>query len=623
MRVRSAAALAPLVVLLAVASPASALKTHRCTDDPAARCGTLRVPLDRAGTVKGTVPIRFAFLGKLRGKPPILALSGGPGQAGVALLDDFAYSLRPATRGRRAVVVLDQRGTGTSGLLRCRPLERADLLRAGREAAVCAQRLGARRDYYLSDDTVNDIDTLRAALGIPKWSVYGVSYGTKVATLYAQRHPDRVEKLVLDSVVEPGGPDPLYGPTFQAIPRVLGTLCAHALCRTVTRDVNADTAKLVARLARGAFKGRVYGVDGRPRPQSFGRNRLFATLLSGDFDASLRAEYPTVLRSALRGDVAPIIRLADRAARVEGGGNDPAFLSPTLYTATVCTEQAFPWDWNADPLTRLKQARDRVDANGAQYLYPFDAQTAYGSDEINLCSRWPAVKRPALPPPGPVPDVPTLLVSGKDDLRTPLEGASKLAALFPRGTLVAVAGTGHSVYGSDLSGCANGALGAFFNGGKIPECKRAMARIRPDGPIPASLAEVKPAAAPGRRGRTVAAAALGVFDVLEQGADALLTNPFGVIHGGGLRGGTFRELRSTIVLRNLVYVPGVRLSGTLSQGGKAVLRVAGPLAAHGTLQIAGHRVTGVLDGRPVHGRIGSIARPSGLQIARVSRHLKH
>src|SRR3954454_22537815 len=107
------------------------------------------------------------------------------------------------------------------------------------------------------------MDALRAALGINKWSVYGVSYGTRVATLYAQRHPDRVDRMILDSVVEPGGPDPLYGPTFAAIPRVLGEVCAHGLCRTVTKDVNADTAKLVARLAKGPLHGVLVSEDGK------------------------------------------------------------------------------------------------------------------------------------------------------------------------------------------------------------------------------------------------------------------------------------------------------------------------------------------------------------------------
>jgi pimeloyl-ACP methyl ester carboxylesterase len=621
-QVRRVAALAPFVALMAAACPAAALKVRACRDEPAARCGTLSVPLDRTGKLKGRIPIRFAYFGKLRGQAPILALSGGPGQAGVSLLGDFAYSLRPATRGRRAVLVLDQRGTGSSGLLRCKALEKSDLLKAGREAGICAKRLGARRDYYFSDDTVADIDALREALRIPKLSIYGVSYGTKVATLYAQRHPDRVERLVLDSVVEPGGPDPLYGPTFLAIPRVLGALCANNACRPVTADVVADTAKLVALLAQSPLRGRYYAESGKARELAFGRNRLFATLLAGDFDPSLRAEYPTALRSALRGDSAPIVRLAHRAAQVEGGGTDPSFLSPTLYTATVCTEQTFPWEWQADPMARLQQARAGVDAVPDAALYPFDRQTAVDSDELNLCSRWPAVQRtPPLPPPGPVPNLPALLVSGRDDLRTPLEGATKLAGLMPRSTLLAVPRVGHSVFGSDLSGCADRALASFFAGKKVQTtCKPPRSTIRPDGPIPSSLGELRAAVARGKRGQTVAAAARTVFDVLEQAADSLLTDPFGLIHGGGLRGGTYHETRTTISLHNVVYVPGVRVSGSVSEGGAAVLAISGRAAAHGTLRLAHGRATGVLDGQRINGRIGSFSRPSAARVARLGRH---
>ena len=618
---RRAAALALTASFLMVSpSAGAAIRTHRCPDDPQARCGTLRVPLDRAGKVPGTIPIRFAYHGNPRARTPILALSGGPGQAGVSLLADLADPLRPA--GRRAVVVLDQRGTGYSGVLRCRPLEKSDLLKAGKEAARCARKLGAKRDYYFSDDSVADIDALRAALGIKTWSVYGVSYGTRVATLYAQRHPDRVDRLVLDSVVEPGGPDPLYGPTFAAIPRVLKQVCAARLCRSVTQDVVADTAKLIGRLANGPIRGALVGADGKRHKRTFGRNRLFSTLLAGDFDESLRAELPTAIRSALRGDAAPLIRLAHRGAQVEGGGDDPHFLSATLYAATVCTEESFPWDWNADVVERLKQAQAAVDAIPEAALYPFDRATAMDSDEIYLCSRWPAVQRALPPPPPPVPDVPALLVEGQDDLRTPIEGAQKLAAQLPRSTLVTVPGVGHSVFGSDLSGCSDRALKAFFANRAIQtKCRRRYGRIRPDGPVPKSLAELEPAVTRGKRGRTVSAAARTVYDVLEQSADSLLTNPLGLIRGGGLRGGHYFETRRTIELRNVVYVPGVRVNGAVLEGGRAVLKISGRKAAHGHLRLRGDRISGVLAGRRVRGRIRSLAEPARATAAAVSERL--
>jgi hypothetical protein len=222
-----------------------------------------------------------------------------------------------------------------------------------------------------------------------------------------------------------------------------------------------------------------------------------------------------------------------------------------------------------------------------------------------------------------LPDVKTLLVEGQDDLRTPVEGAQKMAALLPQSTLVAVPGVGHSVYGSDLSGCSDRALKAFFADRTInTKCRRAHGRIRPDGPIPGSFKELKPAAASGKRGRTVSAAALTIFDVLEQSADSLLSNPLGLIHGGGLRGGRYFETRTTIRLRNVVYIPGVRISGDIMEGGGAALTIDGGNAARGHLRFhRGGRVTGVLAGRPVNGRIRSLVQPARAAAAAVSTHL--
>jgi pimeloyl-ACP methyl ester carboxylesterase len=442
-----------------------------------------------------------------------------------------------------------------------------------------------------------------------------------VATLYAQRHPDRVDRLVLDSVIEPGGPDPLYGPTFAAIPRVLGQVCEARLCSSVTNNVVADTAKLIKRLANGPLKGTLVAADARRHHRTFGRNRLFATLLTGDFDESLRAELPTAIRSALRADPAPLIRLAHRAAAIEGGGADPHFLSATLYAATVCTEETFPWDWNADSVTRLAQAKVAIDAIPEAALYPFDRKTALDSDEIYLCSRWPAVNRVLPPPPGPLPDVKTLLVEGQDDLRTPIEGAQEVAALLPQSTLVTVPGTGHSVFGADLTGCSTRALRAFFADKKIQTHCRRKGLIRPDGPIPNSFKELKPATTSGKRGRTVSAAALTMFDVLEQSADSLLSDPFGLIRGGGLRGGRFFETRTTIALRNVVYIPGVRVNGAITEGGGANLAIAGSKASRGHLRFRGARVSGVLGGHPVSGRIRSLSEPALAASAAVSKHL--
>jgi hypothetical protein len=72
-----------------------------------------------------------------------------------------------------------------------------------------------------------------------------------------------VERLVLDSVLEPGGPDPFYRPTLEALPRVLRALC-RGRCGAFTADPLADIARLVRRIAAGPLRGR----RGRPRSRA-------------------------------------------------------------------------------------------------------------------------------------------------------------------------------------------------------------------------------------------------------------------------------------------------------------------------------------------------------------------
>ncbi len=60
--------------------------------------------------------------------------------------------------------------------------------------------------------------------------------------------------------------------------------------------------------------------------------------------------------------------------------------------------------------------------------------------------------------------MPTLILSGAQDLRTPTSSARQVAALIPDAQLEVVPFTGHSVLGSDFSGCAEQAVETFFGG---------------------------------------------------------------------------------------------------------------------------------------------------------------
>jgi pimeloyl-ACP methyl ester carboxylesterase len=445
---------------LVLAAPAEAEPRFKRCGAFGFECARVSVPLDRSGAVPGRVSL-FVKRIRARERPrrgALVALAGGPGQSATDAFGNGALSVLYPGYRHRDLIIFDQRGTGRSGVLRCRALERANLLYAGVAAGRCAARLGARRAFYTSRDSAEDLEALRVALGYDRLALFGTSYGTKVALGYALAHPTAVERLVLDSVVEAGGPSPLYLETFEAVPRVLRALC-RADCGAFTRDPVADVRMLISRLARAPLRGSVVSPTGAVRESRLGREDLFAVLLAGDLNPAVRAAFPGTVRAALDRDPAPLLRLLDRAYAIDGAPPPPEVLSATLYTATTCEETPFPWARTAppDPATRRAAAAAAAEALPDSAFFPFDRATAVHNDLVNLCGRWPA--SPAAPAFGgaALPDVPVLLLEGEDDLRTPVENARRVAAQFPRSRLLVAGETGHSALGADASGCTDAA----------------------------------------------------------------------------------------------------------------------------------------------------------------------
>ena len=357
MRLAAALIAAAAVVLLPAPPARAALHFERCGAF-LFQCARLSVPLDRSGATPGRVSL-FVKRIKAQRRPSrgaLFVLAGGPGQSATQAFEgDGLGVLSPAFR-RRDLIVFDQRGTGRSGLLRCRALERSNLFDAGRASGACARRLGGRRFHYTSRDSVEDIEALRAQLGIDKIALYGTSYGVKVALGYALTYPAHVERLVLDSVLDVDGPDPFYAPTLEALPRVLHALC-RAGCSSFTADPLEDLRRIVRRMGTRGVRGQVVDEHGRRRPARVSRSELFLMLIAGDFDPALRAALPGAVRAALDGDGAPLVRLGRRSFSVEGEPPPPRLLSTALFAATTCEEMRFPWARTAppDPAERHRQ----------------------------------------------------------------------------------------------------------------------------------------------------------------------------------------------------------------------------------------------------------------------------
>ena len=432
--------------VLAVAGSAAAGSpglhgAHPCPGASGYTCATLDVPLDHAHPGRGTLHLRVGVGDDVHApRGVLLVLSGGPGQPGLPILHGYVSKALAAEEHQYRIVVFDQRGTG-AGALDCKALQRqmgsSDLTPPKASAVrACARKLGARRRFYGTDDVVADMESLRRALSVDKWSLDGISYGTYVGERYGLVHPSHVSKLVLDSVVPQVGETDLGVAEFAAVRRVLHSVCGNGCV--------ADLAAVVRRDHLG--------------PQLFD-----ALTFDSIADPTYRKLWnvPAALHAAARGHRRRLHTFLAAASRYQ---RYPAsLLDQGLHASTLCADWRYPWGTSAAPLAgRAAKLRAAVARIPASKLYPFDRRTASGNGFVRQCLPW-APTKPTPEPHGKL-RVPTLLVNGDHDLSTPLAWARQELARTPRGTLVVVPGAGHSVQSRAVSDVGRRAVARFLLG---------------------------------------------------------------------------------------------------------------------------------------------------------------
>ena len=123
------------------------------------------------------------------------------------------------------IIGLDLRGTGASVPVRCDPdtvnrliwpevkdeASYKDMLaRAEAWGQSCVNMTGPLIYHMGTDQTVQDLDLLRRALGHDKLNYLGFSYGTHIGSVYAEMFPDKVGRMVLDGVSDLHLSDEMY-----------------------------------------------------------------------------------------------------------------------------------------------------------------------------------------------------------------------------------------------------------------------------------------------------------------------------------------------------------------------------------------------------------------------------
>jgi pimeloyl-ACP methyl ester carboxylesterase len=451
------------------------------------QCADLVVPLDYAnpGGEKITLAVRkrehtaSPYLGVMLTNP------GGPGGSGTGLvaLSDYV----PGGVGHQYDWIgFDPRGVGASNpSLHCdstyfgtnRPsfvpktkrLMRFWLTKTRRYAAHCGASAAARLLPHMSTmDTVQDMESLRVALGADKISFYGFSYGSYLGQVYATQFPGQVGRFVLDGVVNPT--DYWYGANLKQERGFDRNL--NIFFRWIAKHPGAYHLGRDWRAIRRGYYRLLASLDKHPAyHRKLGPDELTDGMLNAGYYVYDWDTIATAYSRLVRGrHGAAMFRLYRQSSM----GDDNGY---AVYLGVQCTDARRP-AWS-------KQVRD---AHRIHRRHPFLTwdNTWYNAP----CLRWPAASRSRIPVSGAglaALGTKVLLINETKDAATPYSGALKVRSLFPTASLVAgVNGTTHA---GSLSGvaCVDNTVRDFLASGEVPARGSARAtadRSCPKVPVP-------------------------------------------------------------------------------------------------------------------------------------------
>jgi len=559
-------------------------------------CGTLRVALDPAGQVPGSIDLAIAWLPhanrSVRAAGTIVAVEGGPGYPSIGSHSLYRGLYAPLLQTRDLLLV-DNRGTGSSDAIVCRPLQGAPVMRLS-QVTQCGRELGRTSDLYGTAIAADDMAAVLAAMHITKVDIYGDSYGSFFVQAFAGRHPDRVRSIVLDGAYQVIGGSPWYPSTAPTLRAAFTRACSRSPVCSDLRGSSVERIKSLLEELR-VDRDRVSPAD------------VAFVMDTAGLDPIAYRDLDAAARAFLANDRAPLERLVSEAyAEEEGAGAKARFYSQGLFAAASCSDNPQAYDMRLPPPARkrdwdatLQRKRDDDPALYAPFSIDEFLNIPIDYAYVPLCLTWPVASKyhPAgepVPPGTHFPRVPVLVLNGDlDTITTPAEG-EKAAQLFAHSTHVIVANTGHVTALDDFGGCASSIVRRFTQSGEVSDA--CTARVPALHLVPAfsrSLDDVEPASPlPGNRAtpkqlRAAAAALLAAADVLSR------SYQFHLSSGAGLRGGTysasFQNAADRVMLSEVRWTNDLAVSGTAdlnarTASAQAALKITG--AAIGALHAA-------------------------------------
>lgn len=474
----------------AIQPVAIAVHDRSCGTSGLDLCETLVVPADhRHPHGAATEEVAFGVHTATRTAEGTLVIAvGGPGFAGLDAAPFYLESLPPTLVNRLDLVFFDARGVGRSGRLTCRSAEaaepdwaqRAESLEADaledasvRWSSACLDEAGITADEvdrYSTRQVVDDLEAYRRHRGIERLTIYGESYGTLVAQLYAARYPAHTSRIIIDGPVDAT----LDGFAFAvesshgfgaALEQTMRACADDPICAADFDGAPERAwADLADRFERDILEIEVVDADGIRRPRAVGVQELDQLAVATLYSTTERMLLQRALAAASHRDFGPLAELLDAYAI-----SAPATYGATSAAAFLAIRCADYGRAPTAPVDEIARAISAADASGE--LLSRDLW-----DELPCFAGFEppgADPRPLIAPDEPPSEVSTLVLTATADPVTPVEMARRIAARLPNAHLVETEGGPHVTFPS-FGDCPDDIVVEFILDGDLPADDRTI-----------------------------------------------------------------------------------------------------------------------------------------------------
>jgi len=404
------------------------------TDRVTAECGTFTVYENRDDGTGRTIDLRVAVVPAIDRDPkpdPLVFLTGGPGQAATESYVSVRSAFERIHR-ERDIVLVDQRGTGSSNPLRCpKPDDASELWLLEDEAmetwvAQCLEELDADPRFYTTAIAMEDLDAVREALGYKRVNLYGISYGTRAAISYTRQFPDRVRSIILDGIAPPTevlGVD-IARDAQRALDLLVKRCAEDDACAKAFPNPEGDLEALMSELSTSTSVELRHPRTGAEETFTLYRSMAAFAIRLLSYGQETSALVPLLLHAAAEGDYRP---LASQFLMTSGQLEET--IADAMGFSVICSED-YPFFDDAEIERR----------NEGTYI---------GTVQIDslrkLCPLWPRGEIPADFKDALRTDIPALLLSGEADPVTPPSNGELVLSTLENALHLIAPGQGHMV----------------------------------------------------------------------------------------------------------------------------------------------------------------------------------